>query len=220
MTLGDLLDQNGISWKYYSPPKGNPGYIWSTYDAISHIRNGSDWTNNIVDYRQFAIDAASGNLPAVSWLVQPGNVSDHPPYSICSGENWTVQQINAVMANASLWAHTAIILTWDDWGGFYDHVAPPRGPNPHLEYGERVPTVIISPYARSGHIDSTFNSFPSMLKFVEDTFGLSSLTSLDGQSNDLYSAFDFSQQPLSPLMLQQRTCPAATPLPADLNLED
>ncbi len=221
MTLGDILDQHGISWKYYAPPRGNAGYIWSTYDAINHIRNGSDWTNNVVDYKQFATDAASGNLPAVSWLVQPGNVSDHPPYSICAGENWSVQEINAVMNNASLWAHTAIILTWDDWGGFYDHVVPPRGPNPHIEYGERVPALIISPYARAGFIDNTFNSFPSMLKFVEDTFSLPSLTSLDGQSNDLFSAFNFNQTPLPPLVLQQRTCPAAAfTLPLDMNLED
>jgi phospholipase C len=214
-TLGDLLDQNNISWKYYSPPKGNPGYIWSAYDAIQHIRNGSDWTKNVVDYTQFATDAASGNLPAVSWLVQPGGVSDHPPYSICNGENFTVQQINAIMGNASLWAHTAIVLTWDEWGGFYDHVAPPRGPNPYIEYGFRVPALIISPYARSGYIDHTFNSFPSMLKFAEDTFNLPSLTSLDGQSNDLYTAFNFNQTPLPPLILQQRACPASS-LPADL----
>lgn len=221
MTLGDILDQHGISWKYYAPPKGTAGYIWSTYDAINHIRNGSDWTNNVVSYKQFVTDAASGNLPAVSWLVQPGNISDHPPYSICAGENWSVQAINAIMGNSSLWAHTAIILTWDDWGGFYDHVAPPRGPNPYIEYGERVPTLIISPYARSGFVDHTFNSFPSMLKFVEDTFNLPSLTSLDGQSNDLFSAFNFNQTPLPPLVLQQRTCPAAAfTLPPDMNLED
>jgi phospholipase C len=218
-TLGDLLDQNGISWKYYTPSKGSPGYIWSAYNAISHIRNGTDWTKNVVDYRQFATDAASGNLPTVSWLVQPGGVSDHPPYSICAGENWSVQEINAIMGNSSLWANTAIIQTWDDWGGFYDHVAPPKGPNPHIEYGFRVPALIISPYARSGYIDHTFNSFPSMLKFVEDTFNLPSLTSLDGQANDLFSAFDFTQQPLPPLILQQRICPT-TSLPANLNLEE
>ncbi|HEV2581837.1 MAG TPA: alkaline phosphatase family protein [Ktedonobacteraceae bacterium] len=219
-TLGDLLDQAGISWKYYAPPKGNPGYIWSAYDAINHIRNGSDWTSHVVDYSQFAVDAAAGNLPAVSWLVTPGNVSDHPPYNVCNGENFTVSQINAIMGNSSEWASTAVVLTWDEWGGFYDHVYPPKGPNPYIEYGFRVPALIISPYARAGYIDNTFNSFSSMLKFAEDTFGLPSLTSLDGNSNDLYSAFNFNQTPIPPLVLQTRTCPPAAAQPDNLVTTD
>ena len=219
-TLGDLLDHNNISWKYYAPPKGNPGYIWSAYDAISHIRNGSDWTKNVVSYTQFATDAAAGNLPAVSWLVQPGKDSDHPPYNICTGENWTVQNINAIMSNPTEWAHTAIIVTWDEWGGFYDHVAPPRGPNPYIEYGFRVPALIISPYARAGYVDHTFNSFSSMLKFAEDVYNLPSLTGLDGSSNDLFSAFNFNQQPLAPLTLPIRTCPTTKALPDNLITED
>jgi phospholipase C len=208
-TLADLLDQAGLTWKYYAPPQGNPGYVWSTYDAINHIRNGPDWADNVVNYTQFAQDAASGNLPTVSWLVQPGNVSDHPPYSVCAGENWTVSNINAVMNNPTLWASTAIFLTWDDWGGFYDHVAPPRGENSVIMYGFRVPTIVISPYAQPGYVDDTFFTFSSLLKFVEDDFSLPSLTTLDGDSNDMFSSFNFTQQPLPPLPLQTRTCPKA-----------
>lgn len=209
MTLGDLLDQAQLSWKYYAPGHGTGGYVWSSYDAIKHIRFGPDWTTHVVPYTQFATDAASGNLPSVSWLVEPGKLSDHPPHSICAGENWTVQQINAVMSNPQLWASTAIILTWDDWGGFYDHVAPAAGPNPQIEYGFRVPAIIISPYAKAGFVDHTFYSFPSMLKFAEDLFGLPSLTTLDGQANNMFNSFNFTQTPLPPLVLQQRSCPAA-----------
>lgn len=206
-TMGDLLDAGHISWTYYAPDQNQSGYIWSSFDAIKHIRLGPDWQSHVVNYSRFAGDAASGQLPAVSWLVEPGGVSDHPPASICAGENWTVQQINAIMSNPQEWAHTAIILTWDDFGGFYDHVAPPRGPNPQIEYGFRVPAIIISPYAKRAYVDHTTYSYPSMLRFVEETLGLPSLTSLDGQANDMLNSFDFSQQPLAPLTLQQRTCP-------------
>lgn len=207
-TIGDLLDAKNIGWKYYSPGQDQSGYVWSSFDAIKHIRMGPDWQSHVVDFKQFATDAAAGTLPPVSWLVQPGGVSDHPPASECASENFTVQQINAIMSNPTKWAHTAIILTWDDFGGFYDHVYPPAGPNPATEYGLRVPTIIISPYAKPGYVDHTTYSFPSMLKFVEDTLGLPSLTALDGQSNDLINSFNFAQQPQAPLTLQQRTCPA------------
>ncbi len=218
-TLGDLLDQAGITWKYYAPPQGVNGYSWSTYDTINHIRNGPDWTKNVVPYTQFASDAASGQLPQVSWLVQTGKISDHPPYSICKGENWTVSQINAIMGNPDEWASTAIILTWDDWGGFYDHVVPPQGPNPVIQYGFRVPAIVISPYAIPGYVDHTFFTFSSILKFVEDNWGLPSLTGLDGGSNDMMTSFNFNQQPLPPLVLQQRACPAAPNYP-DMVFDD
>jgi hypothetical protein len=207
-TLADLLDQANISWKYYAPPIDHSGYIWSAFDAIRHIRFGPDWQTHVVDSAQFEGDAAAGNLPTVTWLTEPGLVSDHPPFSICEGENWTVRQINAIMSNLNQWQHTVIFLTWDDFGGFYDHVAPPAGPNPTLMYGFRVPTIVISPYARSHYVDHTFYTFSSLLKFVEDSYKLPSLNDLDGKSNDLINSFHFSQHPLPPLPLKERTCPA------------
>ena len=206
-TLGDLLSAQNISWKYYAPGQDKNGYEWSAYDAIQDIRNTKQWQQHVVDYTQFAKDAASGNLPTVSWLVTPASISEHPPVSVCVGENWTVQQINAIMNNKSLWSSTAIFLTWDDFGGFYDHVVPPKGPNPQIGYGLRAPLIVISPYARPHYVDSTFYSFPSMLKFAETTLGLPSLGGLDQQSNDLINVFNFNQQPLPPLILQTRTCP-------------
>jgi phospholipase C len=118
-----------------------------------------------------------------------------------------VDQINAVMSNASEWQHTAIILTWDDWGGFYDHVVPPRGPNTHIMYGFRVPALIISPYARRGYVDHTKYSFTSMIKLVEDAYHLPTLTKQDAAANDMSAAFDFTQQPAPPLPLTPRQCP-------------
>lgn len=207
-TLGDEMDAHGLSWTYYSPSIGQSGYNKNSYDAINHIRNNaSEWTTHTSNYANFVTDAASGRLPAVSWLVEPFNVSDHPNASVCKGENWTVQQINAIMGNASLWANTAIVLTWDDFGGFYDHVPPPHGTNAQIQYGFRVPAIMISPYARRGFIDHTFYSFTSLLKFAEDTFGLPSLTSEDGNANDLVHSLDFTQSPLPPLVLKKRTCP-------------
>src|SRR5205823_1729220 len=141
------------------------------------IRNGLDWNTHVVDFNQFTTDAAAGKLPAVSWLV--GGTGDHPPSSICQGEDWTVQRINAIMSNPTEWAHTAIILTWDDFGGFYDHVVPPKGPNPHSQYGPRVPALIISPYARPGFILHDFSTFSSLLKFAQSIYSLPALKGID-----------------------------------------
>jgi phospholipase C len=212
-TLGDTLDQHNISWKYYSPPFGQKGYIFNAFDAIKHIRKGLDWPQRIFPDSNFHKDAAEGKLPAVSWLVAPWTQSDHPPVSICAGENWTVRQINAVMRNRKEWAHTAIILTWDDYGGFFDHVAPPRGPNPAINYGPRVPAIVISPYARPHFVDHTRYTFGSILKLVEDTHGLPATHVMDAHANDLLNSFDFSQQPQSPLVLSQRSCPLGLPQP-------
>lgn len=206
-TVVDSLDSRHVSWTYYAPAKGEPGYNWSVLRAIKHIRFGPDWKKHVLEYTHFKTDAAAGTLPAVSWLVGPYNISDHPGESICTGENWTVDQINAVMSNTAEWDHTVIVLTWDDWGGFYDHVAPPRGPNAHIMYGFRVPAIIISPYAKPGFVDHTTYSFTSMIKLVEDAFKLPTLTKQDAAASDMSNAFDFTQQPAPPLVLSQRQCP-------------
>lgn len=206
-TVVDSLDSRNISWTYYAPSPGNPGYNWSTLRAIKHIRFGPDWKKHVLDFTRFRADAAAGRLPAVSWLVGPYATSDHPGKSICAGENWSVQQINSVMSNPAEWRHTAIILTWDDWGGFYDHVAPPRGANPQIMDGFRVPAIIISPYARPGYVDHTLYTFTSMVRLVEDANTLPTLTRQDAAANDMSNAFDFSQQPAPPLTLTERQCP-------------
>lgn len=220
-TLGEEMTQHAMDWKYYAPSQGSSGYIWSQYNAIKNIRTSAEWTKHVVNYTQFLTDAQNDNLPPVSWLVEPSNVSDHPIASTCQSENWTVQQINAVMQNTNLWQHTAIILTWDDFGGFYDHVAPPAGPNNQIMFGFRVPAIIISPFAKSGFIDSTEYSYPSMLRLIEKTFSLPSLGLLDSASSplgDLSNAFDFTQSPQAPLVLNPRNCTggSTTPTPSPI----
>jgi phospholipase C len=203
-TLADSLQNAGVSWKYYAPQKGENGYKWSTLDGIKHIRNSSLWTDDVVPHTQFVSDAQSGQLPAVSWLVTNEETSEHPPYSTCLGENWTVQQLNALMQGPA-WNSTAVFLTWDDFGGFYDHVPPPSLDRYGL--GPRVPLIIISPYAKKGFVSHTNYEFSSFLRFVELRWGLKALTDRDTQANDMTDSFDFTQQPLPPPVLQTRACP-------------
>ena len=202
-TLGDVLDGAKLTWRYYAPSQGQPGYQWSAYDAISHIRNGPDWQTNVMPVSQFITDALAGKLPPVSWVTPPPVSSEHPGAGVCRGENWTVQQINAVMLGP-LWQSTAIFVTWDDFGGFYDHVAPPK--TDFYGLGPRVPLLVISPYAIPRHISHNRYGFESVLKFIETNWRLQSLTARDSLANNLMDAFNFSQSPLSPLILQTRNC--------------
>ena len=202
-TLGDVLDGAKLTWRYYAPSQGQPGYQWSAYDAISHIRNGPDWQTNVMPVSQFITDALAGKLPPVSWVTPPAVSSEHPGAGVCRGENWTVQQINAVMLGP-LWQSTAIFVTWDDFGGFYDHAAPPK--TDFYGLGPRVPLLVISPYAIPRHISHSRYGFESVLKFIETNWRLQSLTARDSLANNLMDAFNFSQSPLSPLILQTRNC--------------
>jgi phospholipase C len=201
--LPDLLQRASVSWKYYLEQIP----IWDVMGTIPHIRYGPMW-KNIVGNESFVSDLQAGKLPDVSWLLPPVQQSDHPDYgTMCDGENWTVNTINAIMQSPE-WAHTAIFLTWDDYGGFYDHVPPP-----HVDvygYGPRVPLLVISPYARAGYIFHQPSEFSSVLRFIEELHGLPSLGRRDAEANDLLDAFNFRQKPLPPLSLTPRDCSKAT----------
>ena len=212
-TLADRLEEEGLSWKYYAPGQGESGYIWSALNAVRHIRLTSLWQQHVVSTAQFVQDAQNGQLPTVSWLVVGSGLSEHPPASVCLGENWTVAQVNAVMSGAN-WNSSVIFLTWDDFGGFYDDVAPPAVDN--FGFGPRVPLLIISPWAKRGHISHTTLEFSSVLKLIEERFDLDSLTERDQDANDLIDSFDFDHLPRGPLLLQARQCPGAT---ADIKLD-
>jgi phospholipase C len=203
-TMAETLDNAGVSWKYYAPPSTDPGYIWSTFDAISDVRNGSDW-NNVVDSSNFISDVQANQLPSVSWIITPWWQSEHPDASTCEGENATVSELNALMNNSTLWASTAVFIVWDDFGGDYDHVAPPQEDT--FGFGPRVPLLIISPYARKGYISTTQYEFSSVLKFIEERFGLPALSTRDANANDITDSFNFNQKPLAPLVLTPRQCP-------------
>lgn len=209
-TLPDVLQQHSISWKYYAPPVFQSGYVWSALDAIRHIRYSHLWATNVPPDTDFVKDVRDGKLPAASWLVTRAEQSEHPPYSMCVGENWTVDQINALM-KSRYWKSTLIVLTWDDFGGFYDHIAPPR--LNYISLGPRVPTIVISPYARPHGVDRSRMDFTSILKFIEQDFRLPALTGLDLHAHSLVSSLNFRQKPLSSLVLAKRTCPAG-----DLNI--
>jgi phospholipase C len=203
-TLPDELQKAGVSWKYYAPPAFQSGYIWSSLDSIRHIRYGPLWSTNVVPPADFLTDLHNDALPEVSWVTENENVSEHAPYSSCVGENWTVQYLNALMRSPE-WSSTVVFLNWDDFGGFYDHVAPP-----HLDYlslGPRVPNIVISPYARAHDINHDQYDFGSILRYIEEKFNLPQLSTYDKRAKSIAPALDFNQQPLPPLILHQRSCP-------------
>ena len=173
-TLPDLLRGAGISWKYYL--SDTP--YFDVMGTIPHIRYGPMW-RDVVDTRRSSPTCDPGTCRAVSWLLPPTALSDHPAYGdLCDGENWTVRTVNAIM-QSRYWKHTAIFLTWDDFGGFYDHLAPP-----HLDiYGDgpRVPLLVISPYARPGYVFDQTSDFTSVLRFIEQLHGLHPLTDRDAR---------------------------------------
>ena len=162
---------------------------------------------------QFLDSARRGTLPAVSWVVPSQDVSEHPPARISAGVAYVTGLINAVMQGAD-WKSTAIFLTWDDWGGFYDHVVPPVVDQ--NGYGLRVPGLVISPYARRGYVDHQILSFDAYDKFIEDDFlGSQRINPLtDGRPDprptvrenvkilgNLLKDFDFGQSPRPPMLL-------------------
>lgn len=203
-TLPDLFQKAGVTWKYYAPGQYQSGYIWSALNSIKHIRYSSLWQSNVPDTSQFIKDVKAGTLPQVSWVVMNEGESEHPPHSSCAGENWTVRQLNALM-QSPLWSSTAVFLTWDDFGGFYDHVAPPHLNN--IAYGPRVPTMVISPYARAHYIDHKQYDFSSILRYIEDKYRLPSLSEYDRRAASIGADLDPTQTPIPPLTLQTRTCP-------------
>ncbi len=201
-TLADEMDQSQIPWRYYAPAVGtDPGYIWSAYDTINHIRNGPDWTANVISPpSQFISDVGSGKLAAVTWIVPDLRNSDHPGSDSKKGPAWVASLVDAV-GTSQFWDSTAIFVLWDDWGGFYDSVPPPL-----LDYdglGIRVPLIVISPYAL-GPTGSTYvvthtpYEFGSVLRFVENTFGLQPLAASDTRATPFGGdVFNFSQAPRS-----------------------
>jgi phospholipase C len=206
-TLVDEAKAAGVSWKYYSAAPGTFGYVWNTLDAFRHVRYSSQWGANVSTPSGFDRDVRDGKLPAISWLTPPFKGSDHPPASECQGEDWTLFQINQIMQSAE-WKHTVIILTWDDYGGFYDHVRPPGAPGFYAgSLGPRVPTLVISPYAKPHLIYHGQLDFRSIMKFAETQFDLPHLMPYNRSVTSIGQMLDTRQKPNPPLVLQPRACP-------------
>jgi phospholipase C len=209
-TLSDELDTAGITWRYYAPSAGS---IWTGPDAIEHICKqqtvngvltctGPDWTENVViPQSQVLVDIANRQLAQVTWVIPNGQESDHAASNDGSGPSWVASIVNSI-GNSPYWANTAIIITWDDWGGWYDHVAP-KVINDGVSwgsgyaYGFRVPLIVVSPYAKAAYISHATHDFGSVLRFVETTFHLPSLGYADVAADDFSDCFKLTQKPLS-----------------------
>jgi phospholipase C len=203
LTEGDLLDRAGIPWAYYAAQENQRGYIWSAYSAIRRYREHPErWQRHMFPVDRVVDDILANSLPPVTWITPRFELSEHPEYSFCHGENWSTEVIDAIM-RSPMWEHTAIFLTWDDYGGFYDHVPPPQ--IDRMGLGIRVPMIMISPYARRGLVSHELGEFSSVLRFIEDNWDLRRLTHRDRRATPLLSAFDFDQGPRAPVPLPRRT---------------
>ena len=200
-----------------------PG-IWNPLPGFETVKQDGQ-LGNIQTVDNFFSAAKDGTLPAVAWVVPDNTVSEHPPAKISAGQAYVTGLINAVMQGPD-WDSTAIFLAWDDWGGFYDHVAPPVVDQ--NGYGLRVPGLVISPYARKGYIDHQTLSFDAYLKFIEDVFlnGARIDPKTDGrpdsrpmvredasQLGNLINDFDFSQAPRPALVLPTNPPPGPASIP-------
>jgi phospholipase C len=208
-TLTDLLDAQGLTWHYYTLSADS---IWSAPNSIEHmcqeqsingvlVCEAPEWRNNvIIPPSQVLTDITNGQLPQVSWIIPTGANSDHAHSNTGAGPSWVASIVNAI-GNSPYWANTAIIIAWDDWGGWYDHVAP-RIINDGVSwgsgflYGFRVPLIVVSPYAKAAYISHVTHDFGSILKFIEANFNLPSLGYADAYADDLSDCFDLNQAPI------------------------
>jgi len=211
-TLADLLDDNHLSWKYYAP---FPGSIWTAPNAISHICGpqdgnckGAGWVQSVdLVPADVLTDIANCNLRNVAWVIPRGQNSDHPFTNTGGGPSWVASIINAIGTSkcknadkSSYWDSTAILVTWDDWGGWYDHEAPEFLPYPEggFQFGFRVPFLFVSAYTPKNSISNTRNDFGGIVRFVERNFGIAegALTFADSRStNDLREFVNKTQAP-------------------------
>jgi phospholipase C len=199
-TMRDLLDTAGLSWKYYTPKyvAGTMGAEWDAFAAISDVYNDpNEWGTN-VSWPETNIfnDITNNALPAVSWVIPEDNNSDHPwgpGRKIDDGPAWVSSIVNAV-GQSSYWDSTAIIVTWDDFGGYFDHEPPPLF-DKMGGLGFRVPMIVVSPYVAPNTISKTPYEFASILKFVEQNFALPSMHTTDERATSIVDMFNFTQQP-------------------------
>jgi phospholipase C len=204
----------GVDWRFYGTTFTGHSEVWSMFNAIRPIRETALW-NNVVNASTFDHDVEVGELPAVTWLVDEDSNDEHPGTGVCEGENWTIGHLNALM-QSPLWKTTVVLFTMDDFGGWYDHVAPPRhyGCDATQPYGLgfRLPLIVMSPYVKRGVYKGVAEQ-ASIVKFILEAFNapayLSDLdpAAQDGQANDLMDMFDWDQTPLDPLLLPKRICP-------------
>jgi phospholipase C len=216
--ITELFAGNKIDWKYYvtsgtepdtedahvvgnsTEQQQNPNKysLWNPLPAFPKVENDPAQRSRLVDTSQFYTDAKNGTLPQVSWVIPSGAVSEHGPASIGVGMAYVTGLINAAMQGPQ-WNSTAIFVAWDDWGGFYDHLAPPQVDQ--YGYGIRVPSFVVGPYVKENFIDHATYSFDAWLRMLEERFGEVPMTSRDTAAGDMMNVFDFTQKPRPPLLL-------------------
>jgi phospholipase C len=211
-TIFDRLHEAGISWKFYVqnydpeltyrtahlyPGNRASQVIWVPLLAFDRFIDDPALATRIVDLDEYYRDLSECTLPHVAFMV-PSGPSEHPPSSLVSGQRFVRSLIQALMRSA-YWQAAAFMWTYDDWGGWYDHVPPPQVDA--YGYGFRVPALLVSPYARRGHIESATADYTSILRFIADNWGLASLTERDAQAISIVGAFDFDRPPRLPVFL-------------------
>jgi phospholipase C len=224
-TMADTLDNARVSWKYYAPAiagsgRNEGGVLWSAFQAIQnvcqpvdYVCTGPDWKNKVISPPSTILtDPSKGQLASVSWVIPDYLDSDHAGNYSDTGPSWVADIVNAI-GKSAYWKSTAIVIVWDDWGGWYDHAVPPQ-----LDFvglGERVPCIIVSPYARPNYVSHTQYEFGSILKFVEQAFGLPYLGKAgfgygytDRRAASLEDSFDFTQKPRAFVPIQVKYPPS------------
>ena len=229
--ITELLGGSQIDWKYYvtsgKAPDTDDAHVvgvpsdqeqrplkWSHWNPLPRfpmVMNDPAQRSRLVDSSQFYKDCDEGHLPQVCWVIPSDPVSEHPPSGVRTGMVYVTGLINHVMKSPD-WPHTAIFLCWDDWGGFYDHVPPPT--LDAYGYGMRVPSLIISPYARQGYIDKKTHSFVAWLHLLEERYQIAPMMARDENEDDMIECFDFTQKPRPPVMLA--ATPEGSPYPQPL----
>jgi phospholipase C len=182
------IDAAGLTWRYYQGRQG-PG-LWNAVDAIKPLWHTAEFANVVSPSAQVLTDIDAGNLANVTWITPSGAASDHALLTDGSGPSWVASIVNAI-GQSQYWDSTVIFVTWDDWGGWYDHVQPPLYNS--YELGFRVPLLVISPYAKQGYVSHVQHEFGSILRFTEENFGLPSMGTTDDRADDLSDCFNFDQ---------------------------
>jgi phospholipase C len=202
-TIADRLDAAGVSWKYYAAPLRGIGKVWSEFSSVRDVYEGPDWKNVISPQTRILRDVGSGALAQVSWVTPDWKDSDHTGSGYGRGPSWVASVVNAI-GQSPYWESTVIFLLWDDWGGWYDNVPPPQKDFRGL--GIRVPCIVISPYAKVGYVSHTQYEYGSILKFVEEIFGLPPIGPpsrgfTDTRAASMLDTFDFTQtlRPFQPI---------------------
>ncbi len=192
-SVPEQLEEIGVSWAYYSAGKYQAGYFWNALNGIAGVYHTDLWRpERIRPVDRLVEDIEAGRLPSVTWVTPRFELSDHPPESTCFAHDWLTEVVNAVIRSDG-WEHTALFITWDEWGGFYDHVPPPQVDD--IGLGFRVPMLVISPYAKRGYVDDAVGEFSSPLKFIEDNWGLPYLTDRIANTHNFEHVFDFERNP-------------------------